>query len=238
MLVVSRPGLDQGANQLTQELVLRANHNLNTFLRKWHFPFVLPLSSNMKPAMTLFLLSGVWLDVSTTAQARSAVTVYTSASISGYQEQTVTLPCHLSASSPHVKVVSITWKDPNQINIAVYNPERGVSYPRDENSSRVYFQNPSGEDATLVIRNFSRNDAGTYVCSWTTYPDGSFSSKTVLKISVAGRNSTRMDLDECPSEIVYTSVNIQQQNVRLPKKYCHEDDVDSEGTVYSVLKHK
>ncbi|XP_048476551.1 T-cell immunoreceptor with Ig and ITIM domains-like [Rhincodon typus] len=208
----------------------------------------------------------------------SAVTVHTSASISGYQEQTVTLPCHLSISDPNVKVVSITWKDPNHSNIAVYHPEHGVSYPGEENSSRIYFQNPSVEDATLVIRNFSRNDTGTYECSWTTYPDGSFSSKTVLKLAdstpvifrtfvilaviclllllgllllayeaanwmshhyqVAGRNSTRTDLDECPSEIVYTSVNIQQQNVRTPKKYCREDNVDSEDTVYSVLKHK
>ncbi|GCC18884.1 hypothetical protein chiPu_0020919 [Chiloscyllium punctatum] len=55
---------------------------------------------------------------------------------------------------------------------------------------------------------------------------------------VAGRNSTRTDLDECPSEIVYTSVNVQQQSVGAPKGWHHEDNVDSEEIVYSVLKHK
>ncbi|XP_060708626.1 uncharacterized protein LOC132833951 [Hemiscyllium ocellatum] len=232
----------------------------------------------MKSAITLFLLISVWLDLNTTTRDGAVVTVYTLESVYGNRDQTVILPCRLIVSGPEVNVVSVTWKGPNGTNIAVYSPQHGVNYPGEGNSSLISFQNPSKEDATLVIRNLSRRDAGLYACSWTTYPDGIFSSETVLTISedtpvrfrvyvilaviclvlllgllllayalvswvsqhlqVAGRNSKETDLDECPSEIVYTSVNIQQQNVGTPKGWHHEDNVDSEEIVYSVLKHK
>ncbi|XP_067874533.1 myelin protein P0-like isoform X1 [Heterodontus francisci] len=137
----------------------------------------------MKPVIKFVLFSSVCFLNSSAAHARPGVTVHTLLSVTGYKEQVVTLPCQLTLSHSELNVVDVTWKKANQTaNVAVYSPIHGTSYPAKPDSSRIYFRHPSPRDASLVIANSSGSDAGIYTCSWTTFPDGIFSSQTTLNI--------------------------------------------------------
>ncbi|XP_067874534.1 nectin-3-like protein isoform X2 [Heterodontus francisci] len=190
----------------------------------------------MKPVIKFVLFSSVCFLNSSAAHARPGVTVHTLLSVTGYKEQVVTLPCQLTLSHSELNVVDVTWKKANQTaNVAVYSPIHGTSYPAKPDSSRIYFRHPSPRDASLVIANSSGSDAGIYTCSWTTFPDGIFSSQTTLNILVVENIPASVEMNECHREIVYASLNLHQQEVGATTRRT-EVQLDSEGTIYGVVK--
>lgn len=100
--------------------------------------------------------------------------------VTGYLGQDVTLPCHF-IPGPEAKIVQSQWdlKPPEgeKSVIVVYNDVSGVNTFETFLKERVEIAEQS-----LIIKDVEIRDAGSYTCSITTYPSGSFEGTTNLVV--------------------------------------------------------
>ncbi|XP_076593623.1 uncharacterized protein LOC143324783 isoform X2 [Chaetodon auriga] len=97
--------------------------------------------------------------------------------VTGYLGQDVTLPCKFIKGPNHSSVTQVQWdlKKPEgeKIRIVVSHGSFGVNIPDTFLKERVNIT-----EYSLVIRAVEERDAGSYTCSISTFPSGSFEGTT------------------------------------------------------------
>ncbi|XP_065117214.1 uncharacterized protein [Paramisgurnus dabryanus] len=107
-----------------------------------------------------------------------------------YQSYDVTLPCHFVHGPTEEKLIQVewTWQNPSNKNVSVkvilFNVEHGINPNNTFLKNRVSFStNPNLTfDASIIIKHVKLTDQGVYSCGYTTYPSGSRSGVTTLKV--------------------------------------------------------
>lgn len=121
------------------------------------------------------------------------VSVLAPRQVRGLLGDNATLPCKLQTQDLDVQVtlVSWLWQDPagRSQSMAVFHPTQGPSYPSNPNfpePGRLEFvaARPGEElrDATLVVRGLRAQDEANYTCHFATFPHGSKSASTWLRV--------------------------------------------------------
>uniref|UniRef100_V9KRK8 Poliovirus receptor-related protein 2-like protein n=1 Tax=Callorhinchus milii TaxID=7868 RepID=V9KRK8_CALMI len=103
------------------------------------------------------------------------------------------LRCELMDQEKGTSVTQVSWvfnpNEVNKVNLAVFNPDHGVSYAP-ELGTRVTFRNPpSLQDPSLIVNPVLATDAGIYSCEIATYPHGTLEGHTNLTVLVKPRNT-------------------------------------------------
>lgn len=99
--------------------------------------------------------------------------------VTGYVGQDVTLPCHF-IKSPNNTITQVQWSlrgEGHDTTIVVSNSHRGVSIPESHLKGRVAITEQS-----LIIRDVNMEDEGSYTCTISAFPSGSFTDKTILTV--------------------------------------------------------
>ncbi|XP_069796143.1 nectin-1-like isoform X1 [Narcine bancroftii] len=97
----------------------------------------------------------------------------------------MSLPCSFAGTFMNLTLVQVTWlkkTDGGNVNLAVYNPQYGMSYP--SRSSRVTMANSPTLSYTLTITPLQLSDQGLYNCEVNTFPDGKLEFLTDLTVLV------------------------------------------------------
>ncbi|XP_072123313.1 nectin-1-like [Mobula birostris] len=105
--------------------------------------------------------------------------------ITGIAGNEVRLPCCFTSDTRNLNLVQITWlkkAETGNVNLAVYNPQFGTSYP--DGSNRFSLTNTTPADCTLTIDPLQLSDEGLYYCEVNTFPSGKHESKTNLTVLV------------------------------------------------------
>ncbi|XP_072910924.1 nectin-1-like isoform X1 [Hemitrygon akajei] len=105
--------------------------------------------------------------------------------ITGIAGDGVRLPCCFISDTRNLNLVQITWLKKaatRDVNLAVYNPQFGISYP--DGSNRFSLSNATPTDCTLTINPLQLSDEGLYYCEVNTFPNGKHESKTNLTVLV------------------------------------------------------
>ncbi|XP_028837627.1 nectin-2 [Denticeps clupeoides] len=112
--------------------------------------------------------------------------------VMSYPGQNVTLRCQFN-NQGNTELTQVSWiLEPTvgeRINIAVYHPKFGASYPDSPVSGRVKFISPSLESPSIVLLNLRMKDEGRYICEYATYPTGNEQGITNLVMLAKPRNS-------------------------------------------------
>ncbi|GCC16395.1 hypothetical protein chiPu_0022424 [Chiloscyllium punctatum] len=104
-------------------------------------------------------------------------------SVTGIAGERLDLPCLFIHDETSLRVVQATWlkrREGTDENIAVYNPQLGMSYPT--MSGRVLFHNATSGNCTLTIHPLELGDQGVYSCEVNVFPSGKFESRTELTV--------------------------------------------------------
>uniref|UniRef100_A0A3P9PB98 Ig-like domain-containing protein n=1 Tax=Poecilia reticulata TaxID=8081 RepID=A0A3P9PB98_POERE len=110
-----------------------------------------------------------------------AAEVQTQQTVSAALGKDATLGCQLLET----KVVSqVTWQKVSgntEKNIGAYSERFGSSvYP--EYKGKIQFTEAGSQKNSIVIRNVTDQDAGCYLCLFSTFPDGNLIGRTCLKV--------------------------------------------------------
>lgn len=101
--------------------------------------------------------------------------------MTGYVGHDVTLPCQFIQGQKDIKITQVQWslKPPEgkEIIIIAFSSLHGVNVPETFLKGRVEI-----EEQSLMIRDVEKGDAGSYTCSITTFPSGSFEGTTNLVV--------------------------------------------------------
>lgn len=103
--------------------------------------------------------------------------------ITGTAGDEVRLPCYLSYNAGNVRLVQVTWlkrAEQGNVNLAVYNPRLGTSYPAA--IDRVTLTNVTAPNYTLSIKPLQLPDQGVYSCEVNMFPSGKHESQTRLTV--------------------------------------------------------
>ncbi|XP_063076957.1 nectin-2-like [Engraulis encrasicolus] len=93
----------------------------------------------------------------------------------------VVLPCKAIAGGTELTRVSWTYEDGgDRINIAVFHPTYGASFPDSPLRGRVSFTQGTLEDSSIEISNVKMSDEGLYTCEYAHYPSGNVQGTTKL----------------------------------------------------------
>ncbi|MBN3283022.1 NECT2 protein, partial [Polyodon spathula] len=113
--------------------------------------------------------------------------------VSSFPGQNVTLRCSFSDPTGEVKKSQVTWiretPDGKKVNIAVFNPQFGASYPEKSIEGRVAFRDPSLQDPSIVLQGVTMGDEGNYICEYATYPSGNEEGTTRLFVLAKPTNN-------------------------------------------------
>lgn len=101
--------------------------------------------------------------------------------VTGYLGHAVALPCQFIPGTKEAKIIQVQWElqppEGEKIVIIVSNGDLGFSAEDTFLKERV-----ETAEQSLIIRDVEMRDAGSYTCSITTFPDGSFEGTTKLVI--------------------------------------------------------
>ncbi|XP_041091159.1 poliovirus receptor homolog [Polyodon spathula] len=126
-------------------------------------------------------------------QAADCQRVKVEPEVSSFPGQNVTLRCSFSDPTGEVKKSQVTWiretPDGKKVNIAVFNPQFGASYPEKSIEGRVAFRDPSLQDPSIVLQGVTMGDEGNYICEYATYPSGNEEGTTRLFVLAKPTNN-------------------------------------------------
>uniref|UniRef100_A0A3Q4HY90 Ig-like domain-containing protein n=1 Tax=Neolamprologus brichardi TaxID=32507 RepID=A0A3Q4HY90_NEOBR len=104
--------------------------------------------------------------------------------VTGYLGDDVTLPCWLMQGPTHNNVTQVQWalrdeegKGKKKVTLIVFNSAFGVNISKSPLKERVAFDKHS-----LIIKALEMKDAGSYTCSISTFPSGTFEGTTKLVV--------------------------------------------------------
>ncbi|XP_062032758.1 poliovirus receptor [Lepus europaeus] len=122
-----------------------------------------------------------------------AATVQAPAQVQGFLGDTVTLPCYLPPEAD-MRVTQVTWlrQEPagGARNIAVFHSTRGASVSEPERLEFVAAR-PGAElwNASLAVSGLRAEDEANYTCQFATFPQGSRSARTWLRVLAQPQNT-------------------------------------------------
>ncbi|XP_076136734.1 poliovirus receptor homolog isoform X1 [Alosa pseudoharengus] len=112
--------------------------------------------------------------------------------VMSYPGQNVELPCKF-VNPGSTQVSQVSWilepSDGERINIAVYHPTFGASYPDSPVTGRVTFIAPTLDTPSIRIADVKMTDEGRYICEYATYPTGNAQGITNLVMLAKPKNS-------------------------------------------------
>ncbi|XP_027622975.1 poliovirus receptor homolog [Tupaia chinensis] len=122
------------------------------------------------------------------------VRVQAPAQVRGFLDEAVTLPCDLEPLDPGVKVTQVTWmrQEPagGARSVAVFHPIRGPSLSDPERLKFVALrQGEVPRDASLAVLELRPEDEANYTCQFATFPQGSGSASTWLRVLAQPQNT-------------------------------------------------
>ncbi|XP_053460251.1 poliovirus receptor isoform X2 [Nycticebus coucang] len=146
----------------------------------------------------LLVLSLVWLFCIPPAVGTGTVRVLASTQVRGLLGNSVTLPCHLQPLEPGVQVTQVTWMRQELAgqpsSLAVFHPARGPWY---SDPGRLEFVAKSTDllNASLVVSQLRVEDEANYTCQFATFPQGSSSNSTWLRVLVQPQNTAEPQME-------------------------------------------
>ncbi|XP_005412532.1 PREDICTED: nectin-2 isoform X1 [Chinchilla lanigera] len=115
--------------------------------------------------------------------------------VQGQMGNTVELPCHLLPHTQDVNVTQVTWHRLNGVSVAAFHPNFGTHFPNQQASQERLAFVRAGQgaktnlyDATLAIRDLRLEDEGNYTCEFATFPKGTRSGVTWLRVLAQPQN--------------------------------------------------
>ncbi|KAI7806520.1 putative poliovirus receptor-related protein 3-like [Triplophysa rosa] len=116
--------------------------------------------------------------------------VDTDGEVIGYQNHNVTLPCHYILGKTEDNLIQVQWTWQNHshkhdpIVIIINHQEYGTSVYKTSLKERVSFiERPKlTPDGSIIIKDVKITDQGVYSCVYTTYPSGTKTGVTTLKV--------------------------------------------------------
>ncbi|XP_064884102.1 nectin-2-like isoform X1 [Oncorhynchus nerka] len=105
--------------------------------------------------------------------------------VMSYPSQAVNLRCAF-ADAGGIQLTQVSWiyepKEGERLNIAVYHPKFGASFPTSPLKGRVRFttEPPSLSNPSIQISDVKMSDEGKYICEYATYPSGNEQGVTSL----------------------------------------------------------
>ncbi|KAG8515331.1 Poliovirus receptor, partial [Galemys pyrenaicus] len=123
--------------------------------------------------------------------------------VSGLLGQKVKLPCKLQPLESGVQVTQVTWmrREPSEDahTVAVFHPQQGPSYA---DPKRLKFDGAkSGAellDASLIVSGLREEDEANYTCEFATFPQGSGSARTWLRVLAEPQNQVDIIQENLP----------------------------------------
>lgn len=116
--------------------------------------------------------------------------VEVSPEVTGYIGNDVTLSCQLIQGPTYTNVTQVQWAlqdeegtGKKKVTLIVFNTMFGVNISESPLKERVAFDKHS-----LIIKALEMKDAGSYICSISTFPSGTFEGTT--KLVVRGKTVT------------------------------------------------
>ncbi|XP_078256410.1 poliovirus receptor-like [Rhinoraja longicauda] len=103
--------------------------------------------------------------------------------VTGTAGDEIRLPCYLSHNAGNLKLVQVTWlkrAEKGNVNLAVFNPRFGTSYPAAIHS--VTLTSSTAQNYTLTIKPLQLSDQGLYSCELNTFPSGKQESQTRVTV--------------------------------------------------------
>jgi hypothetical protein len=107
----------------------------------------------------------------------------------GFVGESVTLPCHLQLVESTLEVTQITWmREEPEDTVAVFHPKQGATYPDPKRTRFAAYrqgmdpQDMDVWDASLILAEVRAEDEANYTCTFATYPMGSRSARTQLRV--------------------------------------------------------
>ncbi|XP_015197465.2 nectin-3-like protein isoform X3 [Lepisosteus oculatus] len=97
----------------------------------------------------------------------------------------ITLMCTVEVGR-NLSLTQTSWErkhNGSTLTLAVFNPIYGISIAEDY-KKRLFFKDPSNEDATIVLEDVGFADTGVYTCKVATFPLGNTQASTMVTVMV------------------------------------------------------
>ncbi|XP_062385145.1 PVR cell adhesion molecule related 2 like isoform X2 [Sardina pilchardus] len=125
-------------------------------------------------------------------QVCSAQRVRVEAEVRAFAKEAVSLRC-MFISPGNTKLTQVSWiyeaTEGERVNIAVFHPQYGESFPDSAFKGRVKFTHGSLDNPSIEISNMKMADEGRYTCEYATYPSGNEQGTTNLVMLAKPKNS-------------------------------------------------
>ncbi|XP_016047943.1 poliovirus receptor homolog isoform X2 [Erinaceus europaeus] len=117
--------------------------------------------------------------------------------VRGLLGDAVHLPCLLQPLEPGVQVTQLTWmrRDPGGAarNVAVFHPQRGPSFPEPGRWAFAAARTSTElRDGSLDLSALRATDEANYTCEFATFPQGSGSARTWLRVLAKPENKAEI----------------------------------------------
>lgn len=156
-------------------------------------------------ARSPLLLSLLWLSWMSTRAETETTVVLVPHQVRGFLGNNATLQCKLQIQEHNVQVTLVTWTRSDSagrpVSVAVFHPTQGPRFPE---PGRLEFvaARPGVEllDATLAVRELRVEDEANYTCHFATFPQGSRSASTWLRVLAQPQN--KAEIQEVPLSLL------------------------------------
>ncbi|XP_036914043.1 poliovirus receptor [Sturnira hondurensis] len=144
-----------------------------------------------EPLLLLLLL--LWPSWAPAEASTQSFEVQVLPEVRGFLDRNATLPCKVHTQEDDLQVTLVTWQrqDPTGASrtVAVFHPTQGSSFPE---SGRLQFvaSRPREKlrDASLAVLGLRAGDEANYTCHVATFPQGSKSARTWLRVLAKPQN--------------------------------------------------
>ncbi|KAM5209969.1 poliovirus receptor isoform 2-T2 [Hipposideros larvatus] len=172
-------------------------------------------ASSAWPHLLLSLLSLSWTP---TRADTETIVLRAPHQVRSFLGNNATLQCKLQTQNSNVQVTLVTWMRPDPtgrpVSIAVFHPTQGPSFPAhpsfpDPGRLEFVAARPGVElrDATLAVRELRAEDEANYTCHFATFPHGSRSAGTWLRVLAQPQNKAEIKEDPLSQEPVACCVS-------------------------------
>ncbi|XP_076158094.1 PVR cell adhesion molecule related 2 like isoform X1 [Alosa pseudoharengus] len=128
-------------------------------------------------------------------QVSSAQRVRVDAEVRAFAKESVLLRC-MFVTPGNTKLTQVSWikeakEGTERINVAVFHPQYGESFPNPDFRGRVKFTQASLDNPSIEMSNLRMADEGKYTCEYATYPSGNEQGTTNLLMLAKPKNSAQ-----------------------------------------------
>ncbi|KAL2080162.1 hypothetical protein ACEWY4_023955 [Coilia grayii] len=111
--------------------------------------------------------------------------------LQAFPTETVLMRCMFTQPG-NTKLTQVSWiyeaSEGERVNIAVFHPQYGESFPTSHVKDRVRFTQGSLQNPSIEISDLRMSDEGKYTCEYATYPSGNEQGTTTLTMLAKPKN--------------------------------------------------